>query len=337
MAQRAVIALALVALLAAPAMAQQKEKAKPAAPADNSVGACPAGASSKDDPIIACVDGVTLHRSEFAEWIKGLPAQYQQKPQEQLYNAYLHNWVPEQLLAEAAKKANIGSEPDVKRELARQQTSTYAKAYAERLAKKDVSDAALKTAYDEYAKGAGTGEEVCARHILVPTEDEAKGVIADLKKGADFATLAGQKTTDPSGKTAGGDLGCFRKEDMVPEFSDAAFAMKKGDYSQTPVKTQFGYHVIKVEDRRPAKPKTFEEVKPQLTHAVQQHAVDEKVQELIKAGKIKVFALDGSELPPPTPASAAAPAGAPAGAAADPAAAAPKLSPATAPDQLQSK
>src|SRR6185437_5838990 len=140
-------------------------------------------------------------------------------------------------------------------------------------------------------------EEVKARHILLPTEAAAKEVIAQLDKGADFAALAKEKSTDPS-KETGGELGYFTRDDgMVPEFADAAFKLKKGEYTKTPVHTQFGWHVIEVEDRREVKPPSFEESKPQLKEEAARAAVGSKLKELRGKAKIETFALDGSPLP----------------------------------------
>ncbi len=129
-------------------------------------------------------------------------------------------------------------------------------------------------------------QEVHARHILVATEEEAKEIEAELKKGADFATLAKEKSKDPSGAANGGDLGYFTKDQMVPEFAEAAFKLDKGQISD-PVHTQFGWHIIKVEDKRTKPTPTFEEVKPQLDNYVARRAQEELVDNLRKSAKIE--------------------------------------------------
>jgi peptidyl-prolyl cis-trans isomerase C len=128
-------------------------------------------------------------------------------------------------------------------------------------------------------------EEVHARHILVPTEDEAKAIEAELKKGADFATLAKEKSKDP-GAADGGDLGYFTKDQMVAEFSDVAFKLDKGQVSD-PVKTQFGWHIIKVEDKRTKPTPTFDEVKSQISTYVAHRAQAELVDKLRKTATIE--------------------------------------------------
>ena len=139
------------------------------------------------------------------------------------------------------------------------------------------------------------------------TEDEAKALIAELKKGAAFDKLAKEKSTDKASGAEGGDLGWFKKSDMVKEFADAAFALKKGELTETPVKTQFGYHVIKVEDRRKAPPPAFEELADQLREEMAREAVTAQLDQLRSGAKIEKFNMDGSK-PEPAPAKPAAPA-----------------------------
>jgi peptidyl-prolyl cis-trans isomerase C len=137
---------------------------------------------------------------------------------------------------------------------------------------------------------------VRARHILVKTEAEAKEIIAELDKGADFAALAKKYSTD-TGADAGGDLGYFGHDDMVAAFADAAFAVPAGQYARAPVKTEFGWHVIKVEDRRLGKPPSFEEAREELGQALTHEIIEAKLKELRGIAKIETFGLDGKPLP----------------------------------------
>jgi len=156
----------------------------------------------------------------------------------------------------------------------------------------------LQQSYEERLKSMPAEEEVHARHILVATEDEAKAIIADLKKGGDFDKLAKEKSTDKASGAEGGDLGWFKKSDMVKEFADAAFALKKGELSETPIKTQFGYHVIKLEDRRQAPPPAFEEMQDQLREELAREAVTAMLDQLRASAKIDKFNMDGSKVDP---------------------------------------
>ncbi len=153
----------------------------------------------------------------------------------------------------------------------------------------------LQQRYEERLKSMPSEEEVHARHILVSTEDEAKAIIADLKKGVAFDKLAKDKSTDKASGAEGGDLGWFKKSDMVKEFADAAFALKKDELTETPVKTQFGYHVIKVEDRRKAPPPAFEELADQLREEMAREAVTAQLDQLRSGAKIEKFNMDGSK------------------------------------------
>jgi peptidyl-prolyl cis-trans isomerase C len=345
MARRALIAALLAVLAAMPAFAQQQKTApKAAAPK----GAASALAKGGDDPVVARVNGQVLHRSDLQLALRGAPPQIQQEPLEKIYPQLLNSLVNAQLLAQAGRKAKIDQSTQVKEQIASAENEILADAYVASLARGQVTEAKLRQAYDQYAKQAPQTEEVHARHILVATEQEAKDVIEQVKKGGDFATIAKEKTTDPSGKSNGGDLGYFTKQDMVSEFANAAFAMKPGEVSQTPVHTQFGWHVIKVEDRRPGKAGTYEQVAPEIAQQMTQQIVAAKLQELRGEGKIELFGPDGKALasaaPAPQPAQQqAAPAqpqqpvaptlaipGGGVGGGATP----PTLSPATAPDKL---
>jgi peptidyl-prolyl cis-trans isomerase C len=266
--------------------------------------------------------------------MRGLPPQVQQQqPPEKLYAYVLDNLIATTMLSQAAHKAKVQDDPEVKRRLAALEEQIVAQTYIEKLVEKSATDPVLKARYDKFVKDAPAREEVHARHILLSSEADAKSVIEELKKGGDFAKLAQEKSTDPAGKTSGGDLGYFTKEEMVPDFADAAFKLKPGEVTQVPVHTQFGWHVIKLEDRRAAKPPTFDQVKPQLVRDVGREVFEKKLNELKTAAKIEVFNADGSKPGAPPPAAAApAPApGAPLAPEGEDAPPIPTLSPATAP------
>ncbi|HYY36585.1 MAG TPA: peptidylprolyl isomerase, partial [Xanthobacteraceae bacterium] len=152
-------------------------------------------------------------------------------------------------------------------------------------AKAAVSDEAMHQIYNDAVKSVGGQEEVRARHILVQSEDEAKAILEQLKKGADFATLAKEKSKDP-GAAEGGDLGYFTKDQMVPEFADVAFKMYPGQLSN-PVKTQFGWHVIKLEDKRTKQPPEFERVKDQIEAYLARKAQTDFIAKLRQNAKVE--------------------------------------------------
>jgi peptidyl-prolyl cis-trans isomerase C len=170
------------------------------------------------------------------------------------------------------------------------------------LAKTSVSDEEMHKVYDDAMASMKGEEEVHARHILVETEDEAKTIIDQLKGGADFATLAKEKSKDPGGQD-GGDLGYFTKAQMVPEFAEVAFKMYPGQISN-PVKTQFGWHVIKMEDKRQKQAPAFETVKPQIESFLVRKAQNELVGQLRQAAKVERLDASGKVIPAPAPAPA---------------------------------
>ena len=237
------------------------------------------------DPVLARVNGVDIHQSDLAiadQEIGGsLPASSEQGKRDNLIT-YLSNMI---LASKAAESQKLTDGDDFKRRLAFARNRILMEMLLESEAKKAVTDQALHQVYDEAAKQFGNEEEVHARHILVPTEAEAKEIEAQLKKGADFAELAKKKSKDP-GAAQGGDLGYFTKDQMVPEFAAAAFKLEKGQISD-PVKTQFGWHVIKLEDKRKRQIPEFDKVKDQLQTYVIRKAQSELITKLRTQAKIE--------------------------------------------------
>ena len=154
----------------------------------------------------------------------------------------------------------------------------------------------IKEKYDEYVKNFPDIEEVKAAHILVEDEKTAKKVIAKLNDGGDFAKLAQEFSQDGSAKS-GGDLGYFAKQEVVPAFAEAAFSTKVGSYTKKPVKSDFGYHVIRVDEKRKRSPAELEEVKPSLKQELQRTAFNEIMKEWQSTAKVERFDVDGNPIP----------------------------------------
>jgi peptidyl-prolyl cis-trans isomerase C len=252
------------------------------------------------DPVVAIVDGNPIYRSDVVAVQRTLPAQYQQLPIEVLFPAVLERLIDTKLVVNAGRKENLQNDEEVKRRVAGIEDRVIQEIFLTRKVEAAVTDQAVKERYEQMAKSTPAKEEISARHILVQTEAEAKTVIADLKKGADFAEIAKTKSIDPSGKQNGGDLGYFSREEMVPEFSEAAFKLKDGETTQTPIKTQFGWHVIRVEARRTQAP-SFDEMREQISSDLSQEVVAGTVGKLREGAKVERFGLDGQALPTPTP------------------------------------
>jgi peptidyl-prolyl cis-trans isomerase C len=234
-----------------------------------------------------------MHISQMAEFARQLPPNLGQPPYEALLEVIINN----QLVLDQAKKDKMDADPEVKAAVKQAEISLMRQAWIARKMRAAVSDEAVRARYDQLAKDFVPAEEVHARHILLETEEGAKATIAELNRGGDFAELAKSKSKDPSGAQNGGDLGYFAQKDMVPEFSAAAFAMQPGQVSKTPVKTQFGYHVIKVEDKRMSTLPTFEQAKGPIGQQLAEVAAQKTVGDLRDKAKIKRFGPDGAPLP----------------------------------------
>ena len=278
----------------------QKPPAKPPATA-----AAPAAQPLKD-PVVATVNGQPIRLSELEVAQQALPQQYRNMPLQAVFPALLDRIVDSKLVVQEGKKSKVTEDPAFKKRMAFVEDQVLQDFWIQREVARKVTPEKLQQRYEERLKSMPSEEEVHARHILVSTEDEAKAIIAELKKGAAFDKLAKEKSTDKASGAEGGDLGWFKKSDMVKEFADAAFALNKGDLTETPVKTQFGYHVIKVEDRRKAPPPAFEELADQLREEMAREAVTAQLDQLRSGAKIEKFNIDGSkaEAAPAKPAGA---------------------------------
>jgi peptidyl-prolyl cis-trans isomerase C len=241
--------------------------------------------AADEDPVVARVNGVDIRQSDLAFAEEEIGSNMPTIPPEQKRDYLINYLVDVIVLSQAAEKQNLAERPDVKRRLAFDHNRLLMESLLQDAGKSALSEDAEKKVYEEAVKQVKNEEEVHARHILVPTEDEAKAILAQLKGGADFATLAKEKSKDP-GAAEGGDLGYFTKEQMVPEFAAVAFKLDKGQLSD-PVKTQFGWHIIKVEDKRMRPTPTFDQVKPQIENYVAHRAQADLVENLRKSATVE--------------------------------------------------
>ena len=234
---------------------------------------------------LAVVNGKPIPSSRADVMIQQLTAQGQ-PDSPQLRSMVKEELINREILMQEADKRGITSSPEVQNqfEIARQSIAIRA-LVQDYLKKNPVSDADVKAEYDKFKAQAGD-KEYHARHILVETEDQAKAIIAKLKAGAKFEDLAKQ-SKDPGSAAHGGDLDWASPASFVKPFSDAMVALKKGQFTETPVKTQYGYHVIQLLDVRPAKLPTLDEVKPQIEQSLQQKKLRAFQEELRSKAKIK--------------------------------------------------
>lgn len=203
----------------------------------------------------------------------------------ELKNAVREELVRRELLLQQAKKAGLEKNPEVAAQAEAARQSILIRAFVQDFLKKNpITDAQLKAQYDAIKAQLGT-TEYKARHILVAGEDDAKAIIANLKKGAKFEELAKQ-SIDPGSKDNGGDLGWASAGNFVKPFSDALSTLAKGKYTETPVKSEFGYHVILLEDTRPLSVPAFDEIKPRLLQQAQSQQVGKMVEALRAKAKV---------------------------------------------------
>lgn len=226
-----------------------------------------AAAEASGDTVVATVGGEPITEADISFAAEDLAQELQQMPAEERKAFLLTVLIDMKVMAKAAREQQMDQSPLFKQRLRYLEDRALRRAYFGEKIATAVTPEALQKAYDTFVASVPTTEEVHARHILVATEDEAKAIKAELDAGKDFAELAKEKSTDPSAQQNGGDLGFFSKGMMVKPFEDAAFSMEVGAVS-APIKSDFGWHVIKLEEKRQSKPPTLEEVGPQLQQQV---------------------------------------------------------------------
>lgn len=260
-------------------------------------GAALAQASKTDaDPVVAKVNGETIRRSDVLETQKALPPQYRNLPIEQIYPLLLDEMIDIRLATAEARRLKLQNDPRVKKQVARAEDQILREALFDQDVSKVLTDDELHKRYDELVAKMPKQDEIRARHIVVKTKEEAEAIIKQLQSGTDFAAIAKEKSLDGS-KDEGGDLGYFTQDAVVPAFWAAASGMKPGEVSKTPVETEFGWHVIQVEDIRPVQPPAFESVKEQLYNQLSRQVIAEELQKLREKAKVEKFNMDGTPMP----------------------------------------
>jgi peptidyl-prolyl cis-trans isomerase C len=280
-------ALATLCCLAGPASAQAPAAKAPAAQAP-----------AAPDPVVARVNGSEIRLSDLQDAMQGLPAEYRTMPLQTLYPALVNQLVDLEAVVAMARKQGLDKDPVVQHQMARAQEEALQSALFHRDIGPLVTDEAVHARYDRDIAGKPGEPEVHASHILVANEADAVAIIAELKKGGDFAAIAKARSSDP-GAAQGGDLGWFKKGDMLPEFADAAFALQPGQITDKPVHTQYGWHVIRMEERRTTTPPTFEQARDELRNQMIQEGLQKLVASALADVKVEKYNLDGST-PRPT-------------------------------------
>jgi len=262
-------------------------------------------------PVVATVAGDEIRLSEVVDSKSQLPQQYQSMPMEAMFPALVERVIDIRLVAREARANGLADDPDVRRELARIENQIISQVFLTRRIDEMVTEETVVARYDEYIEGLPPEEEISARHILLETEEDALAVIASLQGGADFIELAAEESIGPSADR-GGDIGYFGRGDVVPEFADAAFALEPGQTSETPVHSEFGWHVIKVDERRAVAPPSLEEMRQQFVGEISQELIAEMLDELRDTTTVERCNMDGSPIAEPEAEPASEPAAEPA-------------------------
>lgn len=284
---RLLLSLAAMTLALAGPLAAQTPPAATPAPAQP---ATPPALQTPADGILARVQGVEIRQADLdaAEEDIGGQTTAQMSPEQK--REYLLSFVIDlTLAAKAAEQRNIQGGPDFARKMTYYRNKLLVETLLNSETRTRVTEEEMRKIYDEQRSRITPEEEVRARHILVETEDEAKALIAQIRGGGDFEAIAKEKSKDPGGARNGGDLGFFTKGQMVPEFAEAAFAMQAGQLSEAPVKSQFGWHIIKVEERRQRQIPSFEQVRGQIEDFLTRRVQADLVQKLRSEAQVERF------------------------------------------------
>ena len=267
--------LGLLGCLATPALAQEA-----AAPAAQQPVA--------QDTVVATINGQTVTEGDLTLAESDLDQQFAQLPPEQRRAAALSAIIEIRLLSAKARADGLDKDAEFQRRLAFLQDRALHSALVDASVAGTISDAEIQARYDAEIASTPPVNEVRARHILVKTEEEANAIIAELDAGGDFEAIAKEKSSDPGSGAQGGDLGYFGPGQMVPEFEQAAQALDVGAYTKAPVKSQFGFHIIKVEDKRARQAPPFEEAKNQIRSVVLRDKYFALVKSLRDSAKVDI-------------------------------------------------
>lgn len=244
-----------------------------------------AGASAPDpDNVIARVNGKAIGETALDAQIQAMSARGQSIGRAQA----LQELITVELLAQEAEKQGLPEQPEIAAEIERRRASLLAQHLIRaELVNQEVTDEEVRARYDEEVAASEGGREYHARHILVENEDEARNLIGELDEGAEFEALAREHSTGPSGDQ-GGDLGWFQTDQMVPPFGEAVEALETGEYTRDPVETQFGWHVVLLEEIRTVEPPSFEDVRAQLRSQMTSERIRQYVADLRQQGEVEI-------------------------------------------------
>jgi peptidyl-prolyl cis-trans isomerase C len=264
-------------------------------PTSGSPSRAPVGAGP--DPVVGSVDGKLIYLSDLTRVTSTLPDQMRKLPFDSIMPVLLDRLIDHEALTMTARRAGLVKNPEIRREMEVAADLVLERAWLATVTPPKVTPAAIEGRFNrEYANRPAT-DEVRARHILVGSEADAKSVLEELKGGADFAAVARVVSKDPDGKQ-GGDLGFFRRDQVWPGFADVAFSLQPGQVSPLPIHNEFGWHIVKVEERRLVAPPTLSEVREKIRQELTTQAVQAAIADARSQMIIHKFNLDGSEIDP---------------------------------------
>lgn len=261
-------------------------------------GAGLAQTAGADDPVIATVEGLTIHRSDFARAFRRLPREMRDRGVEAVYPAVLERLIEQRLTTRRAREAGLADDPEVAARLELLRDQVMHDVYVDRLLAERVTRAKLDEVYREFVEMNPPFDMIRARHVLVETEAEAREIVALVLEGQPFAELARVHSTAPSAPE-GGDLGWFRKEEMLPGVAEAAFRLEANQFTADPVASEYGWHVILVEERRTVAPPDFDTVRPRLEELLIAREMDALMRALVADAAIRRYTLDGEPMDAP--------------------------------------
>lgn len=266
---------------------------QPSDPSGNSSLRAPLGA--KADPVIGSVDGKLIYLSDLTRVANTLPEQMRNLPFDSIMPVLLDRIIDHEALVMTSRRAGLERDAEIQRAMRAAADQVLERAWLAQVTPSKVTEAAIGARYNrQYANRPAT-DEVHARHILVGTEAEAKAVLEELKGGADFASVARVVSKDPDGKQ-GGDLGFFRRDQVWPGFADVAFSLQPGQVGPVAIHNEFGWHIVKVEERRLVAPPTLSEVRDKIREELTTEAVRQAIADARSQLIIHKFNLDGSEI-----------------------------------------
>jgi len=279
--------------------------AQDANPAQTPPAAAQPAPKPAPDTVLAIVNDQPITEADLDLAIEDLDQQFARLPEDQKRAAALSAVIEIRLMAAEAAAKGIDKDPEMQRRLAFLQQRALHAAVIDKEVQAKITDDEIRARYDKEIAAQPAENEVRARHILVKTKEEAEAIIKVLDGGKKFEDIAKEKSTDPGSGANGGDLGYFSAGQMVPEFEKAAFELAPGTYTKTPVQTQFGFHVIKVEDKRAKQPPAFDDVKEQVRSLLLRDKYLELIKGLRESAKIQIDdpalkkSVEGMEAPKP--------------------------------------